>query len=179
MEWWMWLLALLGVIAVGVAAVFLGRWLYRQQARASLVKVLSRREAIAAAGRALYGVLQRLTTEDEVLERFASDPTSEDRKALEDIASRMRLTADELRTLALPKILWPVAEEMERVARLVAEQSGGVGRTLSFDDALDALGAIRIQAIRDEMSLVNQRLEPLLEEFHVDDPAVYGGGLYI
>jgi hypothetical protein len=36
-----------------------------------------------------------------------------------------------------------------------------------------------MQEIREEMATVNGRLEPLLEAFRVDDPAVYGGGLYI
>jgi thioredoxin-like negative regulator of GroEL len=180
MEWWVYVLAFIGALAVGLIAALLGRWLYFRQIRNSLVKLLGRREAMAAAGRGMQSVMEHLLgSDEEALTLFAEDPESDDRRALEDIAARMTLTADDLRALALPKRLWPVAEEMERAARAIGEQASRVREAGTPDAALDALGRIRMQEIRDEMTAVNGRLEPLLDAFRVDDPAVYGGGLYI
>lgn len=179
-DWWIWALALLGIIAVGVGSAFLGRVLYLQQVRRSLVKLLGRREAIVAAAKGLSLVIEHLLSgEDDALADFAFDQANDDRRAVMDVASRMRITYDDLRSMPLPKRLWPVAEEMEGAARLMSEQAGEVGKAQSPEEALDGLSAIRMQEIREHIALVNERLEPLLEAFRVDDPAVYGGGLYI
>ncbi len=180
MDWWVYLLALIGVVAVAVAAAFLGRFLYMRQVRRSLVRLLGRREAVVAAANGLDLVIEHLSMgDDEALAVFASDPGSDDRRALEDVASRMRILADDLRVMPLPKRLWPVAEGMERAARLLAEQAGRVGEATTPDSALDALAEIRVQEVREQVLAVNADLQPLLDAFRVHDPAVYGGGLYI
>lgn len=177
---WVYLLAFVGVVVVSVGAAFLGRALYVRQVRRSLVRLLGSREAVTASAKGVQRVIEHLLAdEDDVLATFASDPGSEDRRAVEDVASRMRIAADDLRTMALPKRLWPVADDMERIARALADQAGRVGEATSPDAALDALGGIDMSGIRADVALVNEHLEPLLEAFRVDDPAVYGGGLYI
>lgn len=177
---WVYLLAFVGAVVVAVLAAFLGRALYVQQVRRSLVRLLSSREEITAAAKGMDRVIEHLLSdEDDVLATFAADAGSDERRAVDDIASRMTIAADHLRQVALPKSLWPVADDMERAARALAAQAGGVGEADSPDGALDALAAIDLSEIREQMALVNEHLEPQLEAFRVDDPAVYGGGLYI
>ena len=176
---WVYVLAIAGAIAVAVAAAFLGRALYVRQVRRSLVRLLGSREAVTAAAKGVERVIRHLVNDDEALAAFASDAGSEDRRAVEDVAARMRIVADDLRVTPLPKRLWPVADDMERAARGLADQAGRVGEATSPDEALDALGGIDMGEVRASVALVNERLEPMLEAFHVDDPAVYGGGLYI
>jgi hypothetical protein len=130
-DWWVYLIAGIGVLALGVAAAFLARFLYVRQVRRSLVRLLGRREAVVAAAKGLERVLEHLMAdEDDALATFAGDAGSDDRRALEDIASRMRITADDLHAMALPKRLWSVAEEMERAdgrlpQALAAYNAGG------------------------------------------------------
>jgi hypothetical protein len=168
------------LVAIGVAAAFLGRFLYLRQVRRSLVRLLGRLEAILASAKGLELVLEHLlSADDETLSTFAGDPTSEDRRALEDVATRMRIMGDDLHSMALPKRLWPSAEAMEAAARVVAQQAGGVGDAETPEAVLAALAAVRIADINRAIDVSNEALEPLLLAFDVRDPAVYGGGLYI
>lgn len=180
MAWYWWVLIFVLVVGAGVGAAFLGRVLYSRQVHRSLIALLGRREAIVAAARGIERVIEHLlSADDATLTAFAADPASEDRRAIGDIAIRMRLAADDLRQMALPKRLWSLAEDMERASAEIAKQAGAVGEADTPDAALDALAAIHMQEIRDDIAVVNARLEPLLDAFRVNDPAVYGGGLYI
>jgi hypothetical protein len=177
---WIILVAFLALVGVGVLAAWLGRYLYLRQMRRSLVTLLGRREAVIASAHGLERVLEHLlSADDATLSTFASVTASEDRRALDDVASRMTILADDLHGMALPKRLWPAAESMETAARVVAAQAGGVGKAQGPDAVLDALAAIRIDEIREGIEAANEMLEPLLAAFDVKDPAVYGGGLYI
>lgn len=176
----LYIVAFLAVVAVGVASAFIGRALYLRQVRRSLVRLLSMREAVTAAANGLDRVIEHLLSAgDESLVAFAEEPRHEDRRAVEDVASRARIAADELHTLALPKHLWPVAESMEKAAREIAKQAGAVGEADTPDGVLDALGAVDVATIANAIGEANETLEPLLREFGVSEPAVYGGGLYI
>jgi hypothetical protein len=173
-------LSVAAVVILAALGVLLGRLLYVRQVRRSLLRLIGTREAIRAAARGLQQVLEHLlAAEDEALEVFAADATSEDRRALEELSARMRISADELKLLALPKRLWPVAEEMESAARAIADQAGAVGEAHGPDAVLDRLTAIRPHDINAKMAEADERLELLLDAFKVHDPAVYGGGLYI
>jgi hypothetical protein len=177
---WILLAAFVALIAVGVVAALLGRFLYLRQVKRSLVRLAGRREGVIAAAKGLELVLEHLlSADDATLSAFANDPASEDRRALEDVASRMRIVADDLHALALPKRLWPVAEAIETAARTIATQAGGVGEAEAPDDVLAALAAVRISEINAAMAAADAALDPLLTAFDVRDPAVYGGGLYI
>lgn len=168
------------VVVVGVVAALLGRLLYVRQVKRSLVSLLGKREGILAAARGLELVLEHLlAADDATLGEFASDPASEDRHALEDIAQRMRIAADDLHSVALPKRLWTPAERMERAARIIAAQAGGVGEAATPELALAGLATIRMDEISAAIDEANTSLEPLMQAFDVRDPAVYGGGLYI
>lgn len=177
---WILIVAFVALVAVGVAAALLGRFLYLRQVKRSLVTLAGRREGILAAAKGLELVLEHLlAADDATLSAFAGDPASEDRRALEDVAARTRIAADDLHGMALPKRLWPVAEAMEHAARIIAEQAGGVGEASEPDEVLAALAAVRISEINAAIDAANRSLDPLLEAFEVSDPAVYGGGLYI
>lgn len=174
------IIVLVSVVVVAVVAVVAGRLLYIRQVRRSLVKLLGRREAIIAAANGVENVLEHLlSADDETLAAFAGDPASEDRRAMADVASRMRILADDLHVLALPKRLWPSAEKMEDAARTLSAQTAGVGEATGPEGALGALAGIRLADVRSRVDEANKSLEPLLEAFKVSDPAVYGGGLYI
>jgi hypothetical protein len=179
-EWWVYIIALVAIIAAAVGGAVLGRWLYQRQVRRSLVRLLGRRESVLAAVDGLGRVIEHLLgDEEDAMGRFAADAASEDRRAVADVASRMRIAADDLHSMALPKRLWPIAEEMERAARAVAAQAGRVGEAATPDEALDALAAIKLGDVRADIAAANEHLQPLLDAFRVSDPAVYGGGLYI
>ncbi len=169
------------VLAILTAiVVLLGRLLYVRQVRRSLLRLITAREATRAAERGVEQVLQHLLESgDDALEVFAADSTNEDRRALEELAARMMITADELKVLALPKRMWDVAERMEAAARAIADQSGGVGEATSPDAVLERLAAIRLQDVRRLMVAADEQLDPMLEAYKVNEPAVYGGGLYI
>jgi hypothetical protein len=179
-DWWIYGVAFVAIVVVGVGGALLGRFLYTRQVRRSLVRLLGRREAVIASAKGLERVIEHLLgDEEDALATFAADPASEDRRAIDDMASRMRMAADDLHGMALPKRLWPIAEEMERAARSIAVQAGKVGEATTPDEALDALAAIELHGIRAEIDSANEHLQPLLDAFRVHDPAVYGGGLYI
>jgi hypothetical protein len=169
-----------GVIIVGALGTLLGRTMYVRQVRRSLVRLIGTREAARAAYRGVEQVLEHLlSADDEALEVFAADPASEDRRALEELSARMRITADELKVLALPKRLWPAAEALELAARELSSQAGAVGEASVPDAVLDRLADIRVQEIKTRLASADEALETMLETFKVNDPSVYGGGLYI
>lgn len=172
--------ALAGVVVVGAAAALVGRWLYIRQIRMSLVGLARRREAALASARGLEAILGRLAAaKDEEIEAFAADPANEDRHAIAEVANRMRINTDELQGVALPKVLWPVADKLQTVCAGIVDAADGVGEAGTAEGALDGLGAIDLQRIFIELRAVSEQLDMLLAQYKVEDPAVYGGGLYI
>jgi hypothetical protein len=177
---WMYAIIALGAAAAIAAIVVVSIVLWRRQVRRSLIALTGRRAAVTAAYRALEGVFTSLADADaEELTAFAIDPASVHRKALEELHSRMRMQAEELADLPLPKRLWKAADMLGVAAGSLAVETGRVGEASGPEAVLEALGRIDVSGITEALVPAEAEVERLLTEHKVADPAVYGGGLYI
>ncbi len=173
---------IIGVASAGlIAVVVVGAiMLWRRQVRRSLIGLTGRREAMAAAYRGLQSVFASLAEADaDELTAFALDPDSGHRRSLEDLHSRMRMQAEELAEMTLPKQLWVVADCLGTAAALLAVETGRVGEADSPEAVLAALGAIDVPAVTVALDAANEAIDGLLAEHGIEDPSVYGGGMYI
>lgn len=169
-----------GAFATSVALAWLARRLYVGQVRRSLLAVLVRREAVRAAERGLRDVVASLAEAgDAQLVLFATGGSSEERRALEELASRMRIVADELGSMPLPKPLWQAATLVQDAAEAVLAEAAKVGAHGDLGTVIEGLSQIDLTQIEHSKRAADEEIERLPVGFRVDDPAVYGGGLYI
>lgn len=176
------LYSIIGVVAVLLIAgiVVASVVLWRRQVRRSLIALTGRREALVAAYRALEGVFTAIAESSaEEIADFAVDPTSVHRKALEELHHRMRIQSEELAEIALPKRLWQAADLLGVASGKLALEAGRVGEAGGPERVLEALGAVDVKGIASTVRPANEAIDTLLAELEIDDPAVYGGGLYI
>ena len=171
-------------VAVGVVLAFASAWLGRRwwlrKARLALVGTFSRKEAVESALRSLTELMGRLAdADDAVWTAFACDPESEERRAVGELRHRMEVVAGALATTPLPKAAHETADGIEEVARSVAEAMAGVERGGSPVLTVEAIAAIDIGGMRARFGEAEAELDALLDAFGVEDPSVYGGGLYI
>jgi len=177
-----WVYVIIAVVSLAAIAgiVVASVVLWRRQVQRSLIGLTGRREAVMAAYRALEGVFAALSEADvDELTSFAVDAASVHRKALEELHSRMRIQSEELAELALPKKLWGAADLLGSAAGTIAVETGKVGEAAGPEAVLDALGTIDVPAIGQALRPANEAIDELLAANGVEDPAVYGGGLYI
>lgn len=172
------------ITAVGVlliAGIVIGSLLlWRRQLRRSLIALVGRRESIRAAYRALESIFAALSAETpEGITRFAIDPASEHRKALEELQRRMNIQVEELQAIALPKQFWHCADMLQAAASKMRDEVVKINVAPSPEAVLNGVGTIDVAGIRSAMAAAGTELERLLRENNVEDPAVYGGGLYI
>jgi hypothetical protein len=176
-----WLIA--GLVTLGVLALlgaWVGRILWNRQVRKSLVGLYSEREEVGAAYKAFRELLDHLVEGDEsVWSPFCSDPTSEDRRALAELGRRMEIVRDELKRTPLPKGFWHVAELLETAASTLAEEVAEVGEGATPDEVLRAIAGLDLRAVSDAYRQAEVELDELLEAHGIEDPAVYGGGLWV
>ena len=125
---WSVLFVAVGVAALlGVAGFFVWRFAWHRASRRYLVRLISRKESIAASLRTLEAVLRHLADEpDEALLEFAQDADSLDRRALEEEHQRCTVLTDELATMPMPKRLIPAADALADVAEAVAQDAGRI-----------------------------------------------------
>lgn len=179
-SWLAYVLVAVGTLAVVAGALVGGWFLYRRQIRRSVVRLIGARESIRAAAEGLEKVLDHLAAaEDETLAEFASHNEHEDRKALHEIATRMRVAGEDLAGLALPKSAWSSATLLERAAFRISEEAGRVGDRTDPVAVLEALAAVDTAAVRQARRTADTELDALRERYGIEDAAVYGGGLYI
>lgn len=168
--------SLLLIAGIVVASVVL----WRRQVRRSLIGLIGRREAVMAAYGALESIFTSLAEADaEELTAFAVDGGSIHRKALEELHSRMRIQAEELSELSLPKRMWRGADLLCGAAGILAVETGKVGEATGPESVLDALGTIDVAGIGKALRPANESIDALLAENGMADATVYGGGLYI
>ena len=171
--------ATLAVVAVLFGAVLLSRSLQARGSTRAVVALVSRKEAILASYRALTGILDRLAiATDAQLDRFSVDPRDDERSALSEIASQMRITEDELKNTEVARSLERVVISMEDAARLIYESAGAVGGA-GDTDPLSAASEIDLAAIAAAVGRMESALHEAAQHVHVDDHSIYGGGLYI
>ena len=115
---------------------------------------------------------------DRELERFASQPECEDRRAFGDVAMRMKIVHDELAATEVPHALEEITLDMEDVATSIGEAaSAAEGR--EDGDALGGVARLDLVGITEQVRVMEDKLHALAVAHHVDDSSVYGGGLYI
>jgi hypothetical protein len=174
-----------GIIAAAgvllIAGIVIGAvLLWRRQVRNSLIGLVSRREAIRAAYRALESVFATLAEDsaDEVVE-FATSPASVQRKALEELVGRMGMQTDELQNVALPKKFWHCADLLMAASVKLRDEVSAIHRAPTPDAVLAGVGRIDVAGIRAAIAAGGEELDRLLHDNRIEDPSVYGGGLYI
>jgi hypothetical protein len=180
MPLWAWIAIGAGGVLVMAAVVVAGVLGYRAAERRYVLRLIRSRESIEAAHQALADVLGRLAegTEQE-LRVFADDADSIERRALQEIALRARLLADELDFTALPSGLIPAAEALADVAYLIGREAGRVSDEATGDTALEALGSIDLDAIEKYHLAALVAVQRVCEVCGIEDSEVYGGGLYL
>lgn len=165
-------LALVGLAVVGIV-------LWRRSMKRELQRLLGRREAIHAALKTVERVVSSLAdASDGDLVAFAQDGDVEDRRALGEVASQMRIQRDELAVQPLPKALHESADALGAAAGALAEQTE---RTEAVEgvEVLDALAAIEFSSVRTQLLRADVAVRELAERYGVDEAAFYGGGMYI
>lgn len=170
---------IIAVVAVALiaATIVTARVAWRRQVGRYLLVLTRQKEAVVAALRSTESVLAALASaEPGELLRFAHED-SEERAALAEIGERMRIEADELAALALPKRLWPIADVLGEAASALATQASTLA-TARGEAALDALGAVDLTSVVDKVDQAERHIEEAAEAYAATD-AVYGGGLYI
>jgi hypothetical protein len=176
---------LYGVIAAVSVLVIAGGtiggiWLWRRQVKRSLVGLVGRREAVRAAYRGLEAVFTSLAEEPaEESIAFAENRDNVRRKALEELRARMDVQADELQDIALPKTAWHGADLLMAAAGLIRDQISTISDAKTPDAVLQAVADIDVAAMRTSIADAGTELDRLLRGAGVEDPSVYGGGLYI
>lgn len=164
--------------ALIIVTVLLARAVWRRQVRHYIVTLTGHREAIASALKTTVAVLSGLLDdEDDALAAFVARG-SDEREALAEIAERMKLEHAELKEIALPKRLWPLADRLCDTAGMLAEETARVGNA-EGEEALDVLAGLDIARVRSALEDASAEIARLAELYDVTDPSVYGGGLYI
>jgi hypothetical protein len=170
----------IGALAVTIGLVVIGVLAYRQLERSYLLRLVSRQEAVGAAGRSLEGALDRLASaDDDVLQSFADDPESVERRVISETAERAHALSDELDRMPMPRKLAPAAAALADAAYVVGEEAGRVGDDTVGDDALTELGSVDLGRVSTAFSEARPILGQACEECRLEDQSVYGGGLYL
>jgi ABC-type nitrate/sulfonate/bicarbonate transport system substrate-binding protein len=166
------------LLAAAVVGSVLG---WRAVERRLLLTLVRRREAVDAARQALEDVVMRLAEgSDETLNHFAEDPDAMERRTLHEVTSRARILADELDSMPLPKKLIPAADALGGVAYAIEQEAGKVRDEQIGDVVFEALGAIDLTAIAGKYAAATLEVQNACTECGLEeDPAVYGGGLYL
>lgn len=164
-----------------IAGIIIGSIvLWRRQLSRSLIGLVGKRESVRASYRALESVFAALSSETpEGITAFAVDPTSEHRKALEELQSRMAILVEELQSVALPKAFWRCADLLLTAAAKLRDEVGKINTAPTPDAVLAGVRVIDVPGIQAAIAAAGEELDDLLRENRIEDPAVYGGGLYI
>lgn len=176
-----------GVIALAIGSALLvvaviasGYFGWRTFVRRRIVMLVAKSEALAGVRDALLGVMTRLSsTTDEQFGEFANDADHPERGVFSEVADRASILRTELDTISLPHALIPIAERLADSAHLLAE---GARRVIEADGEQQMIAATT--AIEPDMAVRYQRegilsLRTVVELNGIDDPSVYGGGLYL
>ncbi len=164
-------------VAASAAGVFFA---WRAYGRRVLLRLVARTEAVEAVGQALVDCVERLAHADHaVLEEFACDAESSERRALHEVAMRAWLLARELDSMPLPRALIPTAESLADAAMVVHQEASRIGDGVVGEAALDALARTDLVRVKAYASAARTRVNDECVSHGLDDLAVYGGGLYL
>jgi hypothetical protein len=166
-----------------IAAAFGGAYLYRvsreRRIRRTIGLLTSRMEAIVAGCSALRLLAEHLAEcTDRELERFASQPECEDRRAFGDVAMQMKIVHDELAATEVPHSLEDVTLDMEDTAKAIGA-AASAAEAREGGDSLEGVARLDLRGITKQVSAMQEKLHALAVAHDVEDISVYGGGLYI
>lgn len=169
-----------GVLVVGAAGVAAAVFGWRAYVRRVLLRLVSRMEAIEAAGQALTETVSRLAVaDDEVLAEFAQDSESSERRALHEVSTRAHLIAYELDRMPLPRALVPMTEALADAAVVIDREASRVQDPHEGASALEALTSVDLSAVGAYMTSAREELNHACATHGLSDTVVYGGGLYL
>jgi hypothetical protein len=177
-EWLPYIIISVVALILIAATVVLARLAWRRQVRMFIVDLLGRREAIGAGLNTVDAVVETLSQGSVPELLLFAQEGSEERRAVSEIAARMRIEASELADLALPKTLWLLADRLGAAAASLAEHAGGVGDSTG-EAVLDALLEMDLLPVRTSLQDADAEIVKVSEKYSLADSAVYGGGLYI
>jgi hypothetical protein len=75
--------------------------------------------------------------------------------------------------------LWNAADLLGTAAGRLAVETGKVGEAGPPEKVLETLGKVDVAGISSALRPANEAIDDLLDQLRIEDPAVYGGGLYI
>ncbi len=180
MEWVPYVIIAVVAVAIITVTAALTVMAVRRQTRRLVAGLAGRRQAVGIALGTTEGVITRLASGsvDDLLVFARSD--SEDRVALAEVANKMRIEEHELRTIALPGELVPLAEELAGAAAALASAAGSIGDA-GDDGVLEALSALDLVAIRRALEKADERIALAVSEHHVteDETTAFAGGMYV
>lgn len=177
---WVWAVVFVAIVAIGIGGFFAWRIVSRVLTRRYVVRLVGMREGVVASQRTLEAVMRHLVDEsDEALMAFAADRTSEDRRALVEVATRSTMLRDELDSIPVPVALLDATEELADLACVIAEEAGRVCDNQTSDEVLGALADVDLARVKKQFRAALAALEAVSREYDVEEAAVYGGGLYI
>lgn len=165
------------LLAAAIVSLYFG---WKTYIRRRIVTLVAKSEALAGVRDALLGVMTRLSSvTDEQFEEFATEADHPERQVFAEVADRASMLRTELDTMALPRSLTPIAQMLADSAHLLAE---GARRVLDANGSHQMIAATA--AIEPDAAVRYQRegilmLRTVVEQHGIDDPSVYGGGLYL
>lgn len=175
-----WIAIGVGGAALVTVAVVLSVSAWNRFVRGYIVQLLGKREEARTVRRAFEDIVTLLREgSDSDRGEFADDPEAVERHSLVELALRARELAEETNTMPLPKRLIQAAEALADAADILAEEAGRVGEGALGDEALEALGTIDLSRIDRIYEHAFAQVDAVRDVYHVDETAVYGGGLYI
>jgi hypothetical protein len=177
---WAWIALGVGGAAVVTAVVVAITSAWNRKVRRHVVQLLGKREEARSVRRAFEDLVAGLRDGgDEIRARFADDLEAVERHSLVEIAERARLIAEETNTIPMPGRLVPAAEALADAADILAEEAERVGEGVLGDEALEALASIDLARVGAIFEHAYALIGSVWDAYHVNDTAVYGGGLYI
>lgn len=177
---WAWIVA--GVVAGAAIAAIVGvafaTW--NRAMRRYIMVLVAKREEARSIRRAFEEIVRGLRLGSHQRQAaFADDPNAVERHSLADLASRARVLAEELNTMALPARLIPAAEALADAADILAEEVSRAGGGSIGDESLEAISSPDLDRVGRAFAYADSMLAPLAEKYGANEQDVYGRGLYI
>lgn len=177
---WAWIVV--GVVAAAVIAaiVVVAFTAWNRAVRRYITVLVAKREEARSVRRAFEEIVRGLRLGSHQRQAaFAGDPNAVERHSLADMASRARVLAEELNTMALPARLVPAAEALADAADILAEEVSRAGEGSIGDESLEAILSTDLDRVVRAFAHADSMLAPLAEEYGANEQDVYGRGLYI
>ena len=178
---WAWIaIGIVGAALLAVAGYYLWRWAWFHLSKRYLVRLIGHRESVLASIRTIEAIMRHLADEpDEALIEFASNLESVDRKALLEVRGRAEMLRDDLLSIPLPAHQVSAAEALADVAEAIENEAGRVTEDMGAEEVLEALAAVDLGRIANLQKVAMELITRECDYYGIENPSVYGGGLYI